>query len=247
MISGNFIGTDVTGTVALPNGGNGVTIAAGTSSTTIGAETSGIANLNVISGNLGDGISITSSSGNNVSFNYIGVDLNNQNPLPNRGNGVSIHAASGNRVNLDVIRNNGGYGILTDSGANHNAWYYDSIYGNTAGRHRPADQRHSPAGAGPDHGHRHRRPDHDHRDDHRLAVSQRRADPPVLRQPGLDGARQHPGPDIHRAGDGDDRRQRQRQLHRHAEHGGRRRPDHHRDGRLRRHVHLGLQQRRAPS
>ena len=76
-------------------------------------------------------------------FNYIGVDLNNQNPVPNRGNGVSIHATTGNRVNLDVIRNNAGYGILTDSGANHNAWYYDSIYGQHAGRHRPADQRHS--------------------------------------------------------------------------------------------------------
>jgi hypothetical protein len=133
VISGNFIGTDVTGTASLPNGGNGVTIAAGTSNTTVGAETSGIANLNVISGNLGDGVSITSSSGNNLSFNYIGVDLNNQIALPNRGNGVSIHAASGNRVNLDVIRNNGGYGILTDIGATGNGWYYDSIYNNTAG------------------------------------------------------------------------------------------------------------------
>ena len=133
MISGNFIGTDATGTVALPNGGNGITIAAGTSDTTVGAETSGIANLNVISGNLGDGVSITSSSGNNLSFDYIGVDLNNQKSVPNRGNGVSIHDASGNRVNLDVIRNNGGYGILTDTGASHNAWYYDSIYNNTAG------------------------------------------------------------------------------------------------------------------
>ncbi len=133
VVSGNFIGTDLTGTMPLPNGSNGVTIAAGTSNTTIGAETSGIANLNLISGNLGDGISITGSAGNNVSFNYIGVNLNNQNPVPNRGNGVSIHATPGNRVNLDVIRNNGGYGILTDSGANHNAWYYDSIYGNTLG------------------------------------------------------------------------------------------------------------------
>ena len=74
----------------------------------IGAGTSVLPNLNVISGNLGDGVSITSSSGNAVDFNYIGVDLNNQNALPNRGNGVSIHAASGDGVFEDVIRNNGG-------------------------------------------------------------------------------------------------------------------------------------------
>jgi parallel beta-helix repeat protein len=133
VISGNFIGTDVTGTALLANGGNGITIAAGTSKTEVGSETSGIANLNIISGNLGDGVSITSSSGNNIAFNYIGVDLNNQNALPNRGNGVSIHAASGNRVNLDVIRSNGGFGILTDTGASHNAWYYDSMDGNASG------------------------------------------------------------------------------------------------------------------
>jgi titin len=132
VISGNFIGTDLTGTALLANGGNGITIAAGTSNTTVGAQTTGISNLNVISGNLGDGISI-SSSGNNISFNYLGVDLNNTKALGNRGNGVSIHSVSGNRVNLDVIRNSGGYGILTDTGANHNAWYYDSIYGNTQG------------------------------------------------------------------------------------------------------------------
>jgi hypothetical protein len=133
VICGNFLGTDVTGTVSIPNGGNGVTIAAGTSNTTIGAETSGSGNLNVISGNLNDGISITSSSGTNVSFNYLGVDLNNQNALPNGGNGVSIHSASGNRVNLDVLKNNKGYGILTDTGASQNAWYYDSIFANGAG------------------------------------------------------------------------------------------------------------------
>src|SRR5262249_60448794 len=43
------------------------------------------------------------------------------------------HAASGNRVNLYVIRNNGGFGILTDNGSNHNAWYYGSIYNNAQG------------------------------------------------------------------------------------------------------------------
>ena len=133
VICGNFIGTDVTGTAILSNFGNGITIAAGTSNTTVGAETSGAGNLNVISGNAGDGLSITSSSGNNISFDYFGVDINNQKALGNAGNGVSIHSASGNRVNLDVIKNNGGYGILADTGSSNNAWYYDSIYGNTKG------------------------------------------------------------------------------------------------------------------
>jgi hypothetical protein len=133
VICGNFIGTDLTGTTILSNFGNGITIAAGTANTTVGAETSGSGNLNVISGNAGDGLSITSSSGNNISFDYFGVDINNQKALGNAGNGVSIHSASGNRVNLDVIKNNGGYGILTDTGSSNNAWYYDSIYGNTKG------------------------------------------------------------------------------------------------------------------
>jgi parallel beta-helix repeat protein len=132
-ICGNFIGTDVTSEFAVPNHANGITIGAGTSSTTVGAETSGSGNLNVIAGNSGDGLSITSSSGNNVSFDYFGVDLNNNMTLPNRGNGVAIHGASGNRVNISVIRNNGGYGILADTGSTYNAWYYDSIFGNALG------------------------------------------------------------------------------------------------------------------
>ena len=78
MICGNFIGTDVAGTNILSNFGNGITIAAGTSNTTIGAETSGAGQPERDSGNSGDGLSITSSSGNNISFDYFGVDINNQ-------------------------------------------------------------------------------------------------------------------------------------------------------------------------
>ena len=156
---------------ALPNGGNGVTIAAGTSNTTIGAETCG---SRISTSSRETWAMASRSRGRRATtsrFNYIGVDLNNQNPLPNLGNGVSIHATTGNRVNLDVIRNNGGYGILTDSGANHNAWYYDSIYGNALGGIAQPTNPSPPAGAGPDHGRRRQRPDHDHGDDHRLAVS----------------------------------------------------------------------------
>ncbi len=110
-----------------------MTINAGTSGTVIGGGTSVLPNLNVVSGNLGDGVSITSSPGNAVDFNYIGVDVNNQNALPNRGNGVSIHSASGNGVFEDVIRNNGRYGIFTDNGSNHNSWAYNSIDLNSFG------------------------------------------------------------------------------------------------------------------
>ena len=135
VICGNFIGTDSTGEFSLPNSANGVYIGPGTTGTTIGAETSGISNLNIISGNKGDGVSINSSSSNNLSFNYLSVDFKNTITLPDQGNGVSIHGSgsTADRVNLDVIRNNGGYGILTDTGATANAWYYDSIFGNASG------------------------------------------------------------------------------------------------------------------
>ena len=53
-------------------------------------------------------------------------------------------------MNLDVIRNNGGYGILTDTGANHNAWYYDSIYNNATGGIAQPTNAIAPAGTGPD-------------------------------------------------------------------------------------------------
>ena len=215
MIAGNFIGTDATGTVALPNGGNGVTIAAGTSKTTIGAETSGNSNLNIISGNKGDGISITSSSGNNVSFNYIGVNLNNQGALPNGGNGVSIHAASGNRVNLDVIRNNGGYGILTDTGATDNAWYYDSIYANGLGSIAQPSNPVAPGGAAHHRVHcRSQRYSDDHRDDHGIARPEFLAGRPVVRQSAGELPERLPGPDVPPAVHRDDQWQRQRQLHR---------------------------------
>ncbi|QEH35757.1 hypothetical protein OJF2_43140 [Aquisphaera giovannonii] len=133
-LSGNFIGTDATGSLPVPNSASGVYIGAGTSSTTVGAQASGFANLNVIAGNQADGVSINASSNNNVSFDYIGLNLDGTLTVPNQGNGVSIHGASSsyNRVNLTAIRNSGGYGILNDSGVGQ-GWYYDSIFGNAKG------------------------------------------------------------------------------------------------------------------
>ena len=81
-IQGNFIGTDVSGTVAQGNGNSGVDI--GTSDNIIGGTTAH--GHNVISGNMGAGIFITTSNetGNLVQGNYIGTDLTGTVAVGNR-------------------------------------------------------------------------------------------------------------------------------------------------------------------
>ena len=80
LVQGNYIGTDMTGTVDLANG-TGVVIETGASSNTIGGTASGAANT--IACNTGDGVAVTgtSSTGNLISGNSIfdngnlGIDL----------------------------------------------------------------------------------------------------------------------------------------------------------------------------
>ena len=105
-ISGNYIGTDVSGTVALGNGtlpgvgGWGVVISDGALNNTIGGTTAG--ERNIISGNgdlydgppgvaraNGGGIDIN-ADGNTVSGNYIGTDVTGTAALPNAEIGVSV-------------------------------------------------------------------------------------------------------------------------------------------------------------
>ena len=79
-IQGNYIGTDVTGTVALGNAGAGVLIDQGSAMNRIGSEGDGVADVNernVISANSGSGVRISGpgSDDNVVAGNYIGTDL----------------------------------------------------------------------------------------------------------------------------------------------------------------------------
>jgi hypothetical protein len=71
VLLGNYIGTDVTGTVAVPNG-TGVLLLA--PDNTVGGTTAGSGNL--ISGNTGLGISLgpPNATGNLIAGNHIGVD-----------------------------------------------------------------------------------------------------------------------------------------------------------------------------
>ena len=89
VIAGNFIGTDANGTVARSNGGNGIDMKGGAGST-IGGSTIGAGNL--VSGNSGNGIAISTSDGRsiNVKGNRIGTTAAGQSPLPNHLNGVFL-------------------------------------------------------------------------------------------------------------------------------------------------------------
>ncbi|HWB13392.1 MAG TPA: MBG domain-containing protein [Pirellulales bacterium] len=99
VIQGNFIGTDVTGTKALGNRGDGVTVNDGPIlNAVIGGVSPGAGN--VISDNGGDGIRISDpllladggeiSSGNVIQGNKIGTDVTGTRVLGNAGDGVSI-------------------------------------------------------------------------------------------------------------------------------------------------------------
>ena len=89
-MEGNFIGTDRTGTKAVPNGGGGIGEYNSSSSNTIGGTSAGA--RNVISGNTGYGISMAGETNDVIEGNYIGVDATGNVALPNSGVGVSILA-----------------------------------------------------------------------------------------------------------------------------------------------------------
>jgi len=96
LIEGDFIGTNVAGTAALPNGAGIIAgLGAPPSNNTIGGTTPDARNL--ISGNTGTGVAISAGSGNLVQGNFIGVDLTGAIALGNGDRGVSVNG-SGNTV-----------------------------------------------------------------------------------------------------------------------------------------------------
>ncbi len=104
LIGGNSIGTDVTGEHALANGFGGVILQNGATANTIGTLGNGSSNdaqrANVISGNLGNGITINNptTSLNVVAGNYIGIDAAGTKALGNQDYGVVLQQANDNRI-----------------------------------------------------------------------------------------------------------------------------------------------------
>lgn len=108
VIAGNYAGTDLTGTVSIPNGGYGVQMITNVDNLILGTDSDGdddIKERNIISGN-NAGIRFISygvGDGNRVSGNFIGTDVTGNTALPNSNNGIDI---SGDWTNL-VIGTNG--------------------------------------------------------------------------------------------------------------------------------------------
>ncbi|HEV3163117.1 MAG TPA: FG-GAP-like repeat-containing protein [Isosphaeraceae bacterium] len=136
VVEGNFIGTDVTGTKALPNAFDGVLID-GSPSNLIGGLTPQAANVISGNGSVGVAISGASSTGNLVDGNLIGTQADGVSALGNASNGVFITAgASGNVIggmaagSGNVIAFNNGAGVATFQ-ATGNAILSNSIFSNT--------------------------------------------------------------------------------------------------------------------
>lgn len=90
QIIGNFIGTDATGTKAVPNGTDGINIGDGAHNNVIGGATA--AERNVISGNGDDGFTIQDdgTDNNRIIGNFIGTDVTGKKALGNTTNGILI-------------------------------------------------------------------------------------------------------------------------------------------------------------
>jgi hypothetical protein len=122
QVSGNYIGTDVTGSLDLGNGAAGVMIYNGARDNIIGGGTA--AEGNVIAGNNSIGVDITGTgtTGNEVKRNLIGVDAAGISPLPNMASNVSITSgAQDNTIGPDnIIAYNSYYGVWIDGASTYN-------------------------------------------------------------------------------------------------------------------------------
>lgn len=122
-VSGNYIGTDVSGTLDLGNSADGIRIYSGAQHNVIGGDTPG--ERNVISGNGYAGVHIyfSGADNNQVIGNYIGTVESGRSGLGNDSSGVRI--SGGAQMNFiggdqagegNLISGNSSNGVLIDGG-----------------------------------------------------------------------------------------------------------------------------------
>jgi parallel beta-helix repeat protein len=136
-VNNGYIGTNVLGQQLSGNGNAGVYLGAGTSGNLIGSPLASL--LTVISGNIGDGIDMESTTGNTVVGSLIGTDSTGALPLANQGDGILVNNSSRNFIGgvaapngrglANVIAFNNLDGVFVQSGISDGI-HENSIYGN---------------------------------------------------------------------------------------------------------------------
>jgi parallel beta-helix repeat protein len=117
----NYIGTNISGTEALPNGKAGVVIWDGATHNTIGGASGGARNL--ISGNGAFGVEIgeTGTASNTISNNFIGTDITGGTAIPNGEFGIVVEqTATDNIITGNLISGNDIGVSIEDGGSTGN-------------------------------------------------------------------------------------------------------------------------------
>ncbi len=137
QVQGNYIGPDVSGTIALGSGEGGLAINGSSAHNTIGGTTAGAGNL--ISGNGEGGIVLSSSSNHNlVQGNLIGTAADGSSDLGNNESGVQIAEDSNSNLiggttaaAANIIAFNDSAGVhITHNNAIKNGILGNSIFNN---------------------------------------------------------------------------------------------------------------------
>jgi uncharacterized repeat protein (TIGR01451 family) len=118
LIINNYIGTDVTGTLRVPNTKSGIDVTFTATNTTIGGAST--LQRNLISGNLGDGVNLSLGSDNTtIQGNYIGSDATGTLGLGNGGSGI-VDSTAGNLYGGLTA----GAGNLISGNAKNGLWFF---------------------------------------------------------------------------------------------------------------------------
>jgi hypothetical protein len=138
IISGNYIGTDASGTLGLGNTSAGVSIIDGAQNNIVGGSTPGERNIISDNGSYGVDINGSDTTGNTISGNYIGIDAKGTVGLGNTQDGVKIYAgAQNNNIGPgNLIASNGLDGVqIEGSVTTGNTITQNSIFLNNKGIH----------------------------------------------------------------------------------------------------------------